>query len=469
MARDATLPAVVLGAGLLLALLALGLAARSKSLLKDVVDLDCSERALHVVVAVRDAQEARLAALTRGEPPGQEIRAVYRVAPDGAVLERTPPGAPDPRPALLPAPPSPAAATAPPAGASAASGPAWQPVVLRGPGALSAAHWRAGAAGEAGLLVEWDLQRVRERLVQPALETGDARYALFLLRDTENAWSAGVPFTPKAVMALDPPLSFWRVAVGLADPDATRRSLRLQTALLGALALCLLLVLAGGVLLSLRRERGEQRRRREREELLARAAHELQTPLALLRAAAESVERGAVSDPQEVQRCLEIVAREEGRLTERVRRLLRHLRREVEAPSGGDVREEVEAAARELEPSLRACGVALSVEDQLGPGWEAPRELVGDAVRELLGNVARHARGARAVRLALGPAAAGRVTLVVEDDGPGLGPLPASGQRGGLGLLLVRQGLELAGGSLRLGPGPRGGAEARLEVPCRRA
>ena len=36
------LPAVVLAAGLLLALLALGLAVRSKALLKDALDVDCA-------------------------------------------------------------------------------------------------------------------------------------------------------------------------------------------------------------------------------------------------------------------------------------------------------------------------------------------------------------------------------------------------------------------------------------------
>lgn len=465
MARDATLPAVVLGAGLLLALLALGLAARSKSLLKDALELDCAERAVAVVVAVRAGLDERLAAAEQGQRP-DEVRAIYRVDGAGRVLRRDPPDAPDP---VLPPP-------------ARDPGPGWQPVIVRAPGTLRVGHWLSHPRGDgAGLLVEWDVGRVRERLIDPTLQGGDPRYALFLLRDTETAGAAGVPFAPKAVLALDPPLSSWRVAVGLADPDASRRSLRLQTVLLVALALCLLLVLAGGVLLLLRRERAQARRRREREELLARAAHELQTPLALLRAAAESVERGAVTDPADLQRCLEIVAREEGRLTERVRRLLRHLRRELEdadGQSGGlDLREEVLAAADELEPSLRAGGVALERADQLGPGWEAlaPRELLGDAVRELLGNVARHARGATRARLVLAAPQAGRVELSVEDDGPGLAPSSAgsgasegAGSGGGLGLLLVRQGLERVGGALSLSRAPAGGARVRLEVPCRR-
>ena len=462
------LPAVVLAAGLLLALLALGLAVRSKALLKDALDVDCADRALDVVVHVRTGLEERLAAVRAGERP-DAVAARWWLDHQGRVLAREPARAPEPDSRLLP----------PNAGAPGATG--WQPVMVRGQGEPLAAHWLeardpGAPAGARGLLVGWDLEAVRALVIQPALG-GDARYALHLLHDTDTAASAGVPFRPKAVLALDPPLAFWRVAVGLADPDAARSSLRLQTGIMVALALCLLLVLAGGVLLSWRRDRLEAARRREREELLARATHELQTPLALLRAAAESLDRGAVSDPAEVQRCLSIVAREEERLTARVRRLLRHLRREVEGDEApGDLREAALEASRELEPSLLAAGVTLEVEDALGPGWLGPRELLGDAVRELLGNVARHARGATRARVRLGAGPRG-ARIEVEDDGPGLPPGTRAGAagpgepdaRGGLGLLLVRQGLQRAGGALAAEAGGQGGLAVRLEVPCRRA
>jgi signal transduction histidine kinase len=73
-----------------------------------------------------------------------------------------------------------------------------------------------------------------------------------------------------------------------------------------------------------------------------------------------------------------------------------------------------------------------------------------------------------AVSLAARPA--GGAVLTVADEGPGLpsaAVLPRGASGGGstgLGMDIVRQAAEVAGGSLHLGAGPAGGAAVRLEL-----
>lgn len=458
------LPAVVVGAGALLAALSILLAGWSKQLVKESLRFECAERAAALALRADVALDQRAAALVRGGARPAEASAVWWLAADGAVLARDPATAPDPAPALVEA-----AREAPPGEPTPISA-----RVAQGWQAASFAPLPAGAPdGARGVLVLWDPAALEAALLRPLLAPGDGdrRFEAVLLREEE----APSPRT-RALVALHPPLEAWRVAVTLEDPEAVRWTLRVQTALLFAVAAWLLLLLAVSVAAWMRRERAHAARLAAREQLLARAYHELQTPLMLLRGAAESLERGVIDDPDEVRRCVGIVAREEERLTRSIRRLLRWLR----AEGGGDgaalapLREEVEAAAREQEPALRARGVRLELSlDGAAAALRAPRDLVADVVRELLVNVEKHARGATRARVSLvaGPGR-GRAQVLVEDDGPGWpasgddAPAPASG----FGLGLLREGLLLCDGALRLERGADGrGARAVVEVAARPA
>jgi signal transduction histidine kinase len=454
------LPAVVVGAGALLATLSILLAAWSKQLVKESLRAECAQRAAFVAGEAQRGLDAHVAALVRGGARPPEAAAVWRLGEGGAVVSRDPATAPDPAPALVEA--------------TRAPGAAPRPISVRGPAAPLAGTWvplpAGGADGARGLLVRWDLDAVEASilrpLVAPPLADGWRRFELALVRDDRPH---DLALMPKASSPLAPPLDAWQVLVGLDDPEAVRWALRAQTVLLYAVAAWLLLLLAASVIAWARRERAHAVRVAAREQLLARAYHELQTPLMLLRAAAESLERGAVERPDEVRRCVEIVGREEERLTRNVRRLLRWLRVEGGDEAGlGPLREEVEAAARELEPTLRERGVRLELSlDGAVAGLRAPRDLVSDVVRELLVNVEKHARGATRVRveLAQGPRR-GVARIVVDDDGPGWrqGEQPPAS---GFGLGLLREGLLLCGGTLRLEAGATGrGARAVVEVPA---
>ena len=328
-----------------------------------------------------------------------------------------------------------------------------------------ARHAQLVARGLQARLPEADVDaaRVEAALAAVVLEVeGDERYGV----GVQGPGVAPLRFEPRVAVPLEPPLEAWQVAVGIEDPEAVRDALRMQTALLVALAGWLLIVLTGGVLALARRQRQAAARQARRERFLARAYHELQTPLALLRAAAESVDRGAVQEPADVQRALAIVQREEQRLTATIRRLLRVLRLQ----DGGELEpavaaDEVREAAAEQRPSL--AGQSLALDLDVAPdaeGLRVPGDLLADVTRELLANACKYAQGGSRVGLRL-TRTGGAVRLVVDDDGPGFGDAP-SAQTAGLGLTLAAEGLVACGGRLERGVSDAGGARVTVELPC---
>jgi signal transduction histidine kinase len=122
------------------------------------------------------------------------------------------------------------------------------------------------------------------------------------------------------------------------------------------------------------------------------------------------------------------------------------------------------AAAMERLAETFAERTGIRVDVDLGPeGERLPPEVELALYRfaqEALGNVARHAE-ARRVRLALErtPSA---VTLVVEDDGRGFDAASANGR--GLGLVALRQRMELLGGRLAVSSQPGAGTQLRAEI-----
>lgn len=103
------------------------------------------------------------------------------------------------------------------------------------------------------------------------------------------------------------------------------------------------------------------------------------------------------------------------------------------------------------------------------PAW--PPEVTSTVyrvVREALTNVAQHAPHAGSVTVSV-EEGSGSVTVEVSDDAPAVAPRP--GQRGGYGLIGMRERVEALGGTL--GAGPRGEAGwsvlAVLPVPGKRA
>lgn len=445
-------PWVTLATGTALAVLALGLGLWSKELTKEARRAECSARAQTISLRVRQRLEERL----RLED-GRGLTLARWGVRQGVVSA----GETSPAPAWVTA-------------LGRHEGPS--PLSLSEAGGRRAATYLPRGPGS-GQLVEWDLSKVEAELIGPALsEAGEGRYAAVLLVRGQPAPT----FRARAQSPLFPPLGHWSVGVGFADRSAVSRDLRIQTGLLAALVLGLLGTLVASALASARRLRRRAQRVVIRDQFLARATHELQTPLALLRAAAETLERGAASEPADRDRCLAIVLREEERLTTTIRRLLRTLRWEsgeaADLAAWGPPQAAVEDAAEALRPALKEAGIELVLEVSALPG-HAPTDLLADTVTELLSNALKHARGASQVRVALSPLGSGRALLELSDDGAGIaapeaafesfrqgegeGATPGSG----LGLALLLEGWTLLGGRIALEEGP--GARFRVEIPLR--
>ena len=117
----------------------------------------------------------------------------------------------------------------------------------------------------------------------------------------------------------------WTVEVSAAaDPtlvQATRGSNR--TLAIAATAAAALMI---GVVLTIRAERASTRLAELRAEFVASVTHELKTPIASIRAAAETLKRGRVADPPAILDYSSLVVAEAKRLSRLVENLLVHSR-----------------------------------------------------------------------------------------------------------------------------------------------
>jgi signal transduction histidine kinase len=153
------------------------------------------------------------------------------------------------------------------------------------------------------------------------------------------------------------------------------------------------------------------------------------------------------------------LAREAGAVTASIRRLLIELHPAVLESQG--LGPAIDAAAG----SLRSVGVTVDVEEldaRLSPELEA---LAYRLVQEAFANVLKHARAERVeVSLAV---EAGFLRCEVADDGAGfeLGDAATAVHRGSLGLHLVRERIELAGGRFGLESAPGGGTRFTFDLP----
>ena len=208
---------------------------------------------------------------------------------------------------------------------------------------------------------------------------------------------------------------------------------------------------------------------------LARAgdlAHGLKTPLAVLAHEADRAEAGGQAE-----------------LAAGIREQIEAMRRQVDyqlararaAAAGATpgarclVGESAEALSRTLRRLHAERGVAVEIDVPADHAVRAERADLDEMLGNLLDNACKWARSR--VRLASG-AAGGRLTVEIDDDGPGLEPAMCERvlQRGvradeaapgsGLGLAIVGDLVEMYGGSLALARSPLGGLRARLELPA---
>jgi two-component system sensor histidine kinase CreC len=210
-------------------------------------------------------------------------------------------------------------------------------------------------------------------------------------------------------------------------------------------------------------------------------AHEVKAPLAAIRGAAELLDEEMPLEQR--RKFLGNIRAESARIQRIIERLLelsslearKALRQTVTLAAGQLAAEAVEV--------VRAAGAGRQVTFTLRPGGEAVLRgesvLLREALVNLLQNALEFSPAGGEVTLAV-VVAAGRVSFVVEDQGPGVPayalpqvferfyslPRPGSTQKStGLGLALVREIAHLHGGEVTLANRAEGGARATLALP----
>ena len=220
-----------------------------------------------------------------------------------------------------------------------------------------------------------------------------------------------------------------------------------------------------------------------RRDFVANVSHELRTPLSAVKSVIETLQGGAVEEPDVARDFLARAETEVERLVQLLEELLALSRLEsgdlrfTEHPL--DMRDVVRSVGQRMAPYAKRAGVELRV-DVNG----RPQEVSGDpaalerAVVNLVDNAIKFTPEGGSVDLS-SRAEDGCVTIVVADTGAGIDPLDLprvferffkadrSRQRGGtgLGLAIVKHTVEAHGGSIGVDSQPGAGSVFRLRLP----
>lgn len=217
---------------------------------------------------------------------------------------------------------------------------------------------------------------------------------------------------------------------------------------------------------------------RQQERFVADAAHELRTPLAVLRGSLEA----SLNRPRRDEEYREVIRTslsEVDRLSSLIEVLLRSAAPQVESPPPIDLEAAIEQAHSRWVDRFASCGVTLDLD--IVPASAAIGEMeIGVLVDNLLSNALRVSGPDSLCHVSLKPLASGGSRIAIEDEGPGVpeefceriferfarGDYARNRGLGGFGIgLSVCQRLVAArGGSIRVEDGDKG-ARFVIELP----
>jgi len=224
-----------------------------------------------------------------------------------------------------------------------------------------------------------------------------------------------------------------------------------------------------------------QKTRSARQRWMADIAHELRTPVAIMKGEIEALADG-VRQPDE--RSIGSLKEEIDQLSD----LVQDLQTLALADAGAlDVRREavdlaalVAQVAGSFEQRLRERGIQLELPTELNMPAEGDPRRLKQLLHNLLENCSRYVESGGKVRIGLA-LAEGEVELLVEDSGPGVddeqlgrlferfyrveGSRSRAGGGSGLGLPICKNIAEAHGGRLEADRSPMGGLRMRLSLP----
>ncbi len=260
----------------------------------------------------------------------------------------------------------------------------------------------------------------------------------------------------------------WLIA-GQSEAGAVHTRWLLLNAEIIAGPFLLLAMFFGALVVGLRALAPVEQSRRRQLEFTADASHELRTPLSVIRAEADV----ALSAPREAGEYRDALTRIQGenrRLRQLVDDMLWLARFDSRPPPPGDEPVDLATLAQACADRFRAVGPAVSAETPDGTVLiSAPPEWIDRLAGVLVDNACRHAGPDGQVRIKV-RAQGNRVSLTVEDSGPGIGEADRprlfdrfhrateQGSGAGLGLAIGDSIVRSTGGRWHIGDSPLGGA-----------
>jgi signal transduction histidine kinase len=223
--------------------------------------------------------------------------------------------------------------------------------------------------------------------------------------------------------------------------------------------------------------RGAQER--ERYAFFSAVGHELRTPLSSIRGYLETL-LADDADAETRRRFVGIAYNESLRLTRLLEGMFEISLLDLAPTFAPAARASLDDALAAVGDACAAAARARDVALRMPPATSLAVALDADRLAlvliNLVDNAIKHGRAGGCVGVALEAVHARTVSLVVDDDGPGVPPAErerifALGERGGsgggtgIGLALVRMILERAGGRVEAGDAPSGGARFTVVLP----
>lgn len=291
-------------------------------------------------------------------------------------------------------------------------------------------------------------------------------------------------FAPGGEPPRPPNDASWRVLVRRANGglEATIASARRRNL---ALNVTILMILIATIVMLLALLRRADRLRAQQTEFVAAMSHELNTPIAAMRAAGENLKDGIIVDKEKLARYGETIVKESARLGDMVAQVLEFAGMQARTSRRGRGPVDIAMIVEDAVSQARALSLGTPIEIETDIANELPH-VIGDAssltraVYNLVANAIRHGGSGNWVGVRASWDARGEVLIEVEDRGEGIDTRDVAhlfepffrgrnsgGVRGaGLGLAIVKQIAEDHGGSVGVQRRRDGGSSFTMRIPA---